>query len=272
MNFPAFFSETDLTHRPEPNARQRLGRVLLQDDEWHTEIQQLPNTPTLVRQLDQEGGYAITHVGRLLRADRGSFSMAATSAVMGDLHHFLSLARGAWTTPTLSVGFDEHGNRTVEEWGVRLDSPWEPRMSWFDKNHGEALVALYPGFISLLRDSNLGEPVRNALYWYLRSNRAGEGAGIDSGIILSQAALERLAVAYLKSKGISLSRKANAKEHLREMLRRFGIPTAIPAHLSNLYETKGENTWVDVPQAITKVRNEIVHPRALESRLAQGRK
>jgi len=104
---------------------------------------------------------------------------------------------------------------------MRLSTPWQSRLGWFDVHHGQTLGQVYPGFASLLRDGDLGDAAARALYWYLRSNRAGEGAGIDSGLLLSQAALERLAHDCLNKAGLATSGKA--AERIRRALRHLNL-------------------------------------------------
>ncbi|NEV02434.1 hypothetical protein [Bradyrhizobium uaiense] len=140
---------------------------------------------------------------------------------------------------------------------MRIGTPWESCRGWFDRNCGQALSVVYPGFCALLRDSVMGRAVNRTLYWYLRSNRGGDGSGIDSGIILSQAALELLASAYLEAQKIKMPARGRTADQLREVLRRLGIPVAIPDALAGLQEGQRQNCWQDGPEAITR----IMHPR-----------
>lgn len=258
MNFPAFLSQgdrgNDLLHQG-----RRLGRVFLEHEGWRVELQQLPEAKNLIKQLRAEGGFAITHVGRLTRTNGKTFWISQAETILGDLHQFLSFARGLWVPLVLPVGEDKAGNRVFEEWGCRLATGWEPRLSWFDDHNGQVLSELYPGFIDLLNDGCLGEAAKVALYWYLRSNRAGEGAGVDSGIILSQAALERLTVAYLSHSGQSTD--GRAAERFRRTFSGLKLPTSIPRKMAPLSTAARKCGWTDLPEAIVKVRNELVHPK-----------
>lgn len=264
MNFPAFFcagdESTDVIHENGAGGLQRLGRAIFSNADWYIEIQELPNTRSLVKELRAKGGYGITHVGRLTRQDDCAFAISAAERALQELHLFLSFARGLWTPLILPVGYDANGIRIFEEWSSPLGTPWEPRSSWFDEHHGESLGMLYRGFTTLQHDPQLGKPLAAALYWYLRSNRAGKGVGVDSGIILSQAALERLSTAYLAKAGLSTG--SNAADRLRRACRDLKLSTAIPKVASPIYSARRKGVWSDVPDAITKVRNELVHPTA----------
>ena len=278
MNFPAFLSQgpysADFLYEPKG---KRLGRAVLEHDGWQIELQTLPTAGDLIKQLRAEGGFAITHVGRLTHKNGSTFQASQAEEVLKDLHLFLSFARGLWVPLVLPVGEDEQGNRVFESWDRRLATAWEPRSAWFDERNGQTLAELFPGFINLLHDSRLGEAVRAALYWYLRSNRPGE-VGVDSGVILSQAALERLTTAYLprKKKKRKLAPDDNATCHFRRAFLDLGIPTDIPTDMEALSTGQSkhvwkdwkyqkdppEAVWTDLPEAVVKVRNDLVHAEA----------
>ena len=66
--------------------QQRLGRVMLSNADWNIEIQRLPSTTKLTEELNEKGGYAITHVGRLTRRDGRSFAISKAEQALGGLH------------------------------------------------------------------------------------------------------------------------------------------------------------------------------------------
>ncbi|PLP59177.1 hypothetical protein CYK37_11920 [Mesorhizobium loti] len=269
LNFPAFVClgepRTDFIHRDGPSQR-RLGRLVLNSDSWEVEIQELPQTARLTKQLKAEGGNAITHVIKVSRAGGKAFSIEALDRLINNLHRFLSFARGQWTSIFGPVGYDKKGQVVYESWGALLSTPHQSHVGWFDIHHGECLSQVYPGFLKILHDAQFGPAVSSALYWYLRSNRAGEGAGIDSGLILSQAALERLALAVLTANGAQIPRPA--AEKLRHACQLLKIPIALPP-ISELQKAKRVGDFTDGPDAIVTIRNELVHPtRRIKSRLA----
>ena len=240
--------------------QRRLGRVILKDSNWAIEIQALPQTNEIVDQLTLHGGHAITHVGRLERVDGGSFSINAANNALTHLQHFLSFARGQWCAPFGIVGTSTRGEILYEDWSQRLVSPWATPPSWFDDLNGQWLADCYPGFIRLLKDPSLGKSVADALYWYLRSNRGGEGAGVDGGLLLAQAALERLANAYLQK--TSLSASGYAAQRIRQMCEKLAIPIQLSKSTKNLRRARGQKTWIDGPGAISKIRNELIHAKS----------
>lgn len=264
-NFPNFLggesSSADFIYCTAAGGMKRLGNVILADPPWSIQLQAMVGTAKTIERLNSGGGYGITHVAELTRSDGSTFAADEAEDVLHKLYLFVSFARGAWAPVVLNAGFDTADNRVYENWGVQIGTPWESCRGWFDRNRGQALGAVYPGFCALLRDPMIGQAVSRTLYWYLRSNRGGDGPGIDSGIILSQAALELLASAYLESQKIKMPSRSRAADQLREALRQLGIPVAIPDALAGLKEGQRQSCWQDAPEAITRIRNELVHPK-----------
>lgn len=230
VNFPTFLSidegSENYVHRSENGGQRLMGEVILLGDQWRIEIQELPGSKAVQEELNERGGYGITHVGKLTRIDGNEFTCDAGEKALQHLYFFLSFARGAWTPPILCAGFNAEKAKVYEDWGIRIGTPWESRNGWFDTHRAGSLAQLYPGFISLILEPGMKAAVTNSLYWYFRSNRGGEGAGIDSGIVLSQAALERLSTSFHHKNNLVAPKKA--ADLLRETLERLQIPTKIP--------------------------------------------
>lgn len=260
LNFPEFYclggTKSDFQH-----ATRRLGRVVLRDLNWHIELQALPFTHVLVKQLKAEGGNAITHVARITRADGKVFTCKQLDSIVHDLQRFLSFARGAWTSVFGIVGYGRNGEELYEDWSQRIAAPWQVCRGWFDIHHGETLAVAFPGFVRLLHDPTLAKAGCAALHWYLLSNRAGEGAGVDGGLILSQAALEGLSMSLLSNAGITLSKNANAADRIRAACNHLKVDTAIPPSSETLRSWLKLGAFLDGPDAVTKLRNDLVHPK-----------
>ncbi|MBX3302273.1 MAG: hypothetical protein KF693_08655 [Nitrospira sp.] len=242
---------------------RRLGRVLLEHDGWEIEIQEVPDARRVIEILNTNGGNGITHVGKVRRRSGKTFTIDVLRRTMRDLHLFLSFARGSWTPVMLPVGFDKQGSKVFKEWGVPLGEGWKSCMTWFDDHHGEALAHLYSGFVTLLHDQAMGDAVSQALYWYLRSNKAGGGVGPDGGLILSQAALERLACAYLAKHNLPTNGKMG--EVLARACKDIGLSRSlpIPKSLRKLHNTNRslKGKWRHGLHALVDIRNELVHPQ-----------
>lgn len=149
LNFPEFFSlgegSTDFEHSAS-GTRSRLGRVLFADGAWSIEIQALPGTSQLVKRLKAEGGSAITHVGRLARADGRPFTILAAERALRDLHQFLSFARGLWTAIFVSLESTQTAIPSMKTGGcacrLRGNPGAEGSMSITGSHWGKSIPAL----------------------------------------------------------------------------------------------------------------------------------
>lgn len=263
LNFPNFVcltaNSTDIWHKRADSGR-RLGRAVLAHDGWTIEFQAVPDITDAIAELKKSGGNAVTHVLRIQRTDGKRFTIRSAERVMNDIYEFLSFARGSWTSVFGWVGFSTANTVAYENWGMRLATSWESSSGWFDIHHGEVLTDVYSGFVALRHNPTFGKAARTALYWYLRSNRAGNGAGIDGGLILSVAALEGLATTYLSAAGINLGKKPSTADKVRAACNHLKIPTAIPSPSKRLRGGRRSGAWKDGPEAIARIRNELVHP------------
>jgi len=69
---------------------------------------------------------------------------------------------------------------------------------------------------------------------------------------------------YLVKSTSTISRsqfkKQNAETNIRTLLAALGIPVVIPSSLSELDAEAARRGWCDGVQAITSIRNDLVHP------------
>ena len=261
LNFHDFFCDS-LSVEVKPNSFIRVDRVVLDTEGWRITISAHRATRDLIKELEDIGGYAITHVGLIERPDGGAFAPADAKSILAALQHFLSFARGFWTSPVLPVAFGAGGQRIWEQWGVGLSEPWHTVRSWFDHQHGALLREVFPGFLGRWQSELWQKPIREAIYWYLASNTASRGT--DVGIILTQAGIELLAWVYaVQEKGLISGQgfeKLWASDQMRLLLSSLRIPLEIPSHLERLTALASERQWEDGPHALTALRNSIVHP------------
>ena len=105
----------------------------------------------------------------------------------------------------------------------------------------------------------LQDRVRVALYWYLRSN---ESSNPYSGIVLTQAAVERLAREVLSDQEwCSLQGKGETGKRIRAALGNVGIDCALPVacgELRTLADAEG-------PRVLVDIRNDLVHSAAAKN-------
>ncbi|MFM9959634.1 MAG: hypothetical protein ACKV2Q_00205 [Planctomycetaceae bacterium] len=245
--------------------------VSLKADGWNVAISATPKTTELTKRLKAEGGFIITHVGKIERDDGSCFSSQEISEFFPCLHYFLSFTLGCWAGVAFPVGFDVDGSRVFEQWGLPMasDGPWNGNYSWFDSHHGEILPQVFPGFVALWKSDLWHTPLTEALYFYLGACSGSVEIGVDSGLILAQTALERIAWTYcvqdrkMVSKEAFKPRGLSAANKLRLLVSSLGIPLSIPSSLPVLSAAPKASPsikWQDGLDAITGIRNAVVHP------------
>ena len=272
FNFPKFSGPEDYilaTGKPSLQGAKACGRVVLKAYGWKITFAATDRTDTIEKSLEAQGGYALTHMGQIVREDGSTFASEQLDDLLECLAYFLSFAFGCWTGVALPVGFDTEGKRVFEQWGISKTAAgaWSGARSWFDIQHGEFLSQVFPGFMSLWKNELWQKPLTYAIYWYLGACDRGVGIGVDTGLILAQTALELLAWTHcvqdrkMVSPAAFKQRGLSAADKLRLLASSLGIPKEIPPSLSALSALHGKpaKKWEDGMDAITSIRNSLVH-------------
>lgn len=261
VNFPRFFGRGDEFRQDTNGSRSRHGRVQVAAGPWRIEFTECDSFADILDELDSSCGFAITHRGRIVRLDQGQIDTEEACLLLRALDDFFSFFRGARCSVALVRAVFADDEVVWERWGCRRVDPWQRRSgsSWFDLHHGHTLGEAFPGFWTVYSGSSEHRSaLHQALYWYLRSETHQAG-GVDGGLILLQAALERLAHTFYRP------RKGLTTPWLRDALMQRQIPTGIPSGSAALkayvksVAKKGEVT--DGVFAVTRLRNNAVHPR-----------
>lgn len=259
LNFPQFLG------------RGKEANEIRTDEDgcWSIELYECDRLRDVLEELDDTRGFAPTHRGRIVRTDGGRVETREAARLLRALDSFLSFARGACCSVALVRALDANDRVVWEQWGCRRVDPWNRwNSSWFDCHHGHVLAQAFPGFwrvYSGCRDKR--RALHEAIYWYLRSDASQ--SGVDGGLILLQAALERLAHTFLRPK----QGREQTAEWLRKALTCRQIPVKLPVALEALGEyvdrvVKNDETG-DALFAVTRLRNNSVHPRK-DSRVPDG--
>jgi hypothetical protein len=232
----------------------------LKSENWIVELENI--IPDPFNELTQKGGYGLTHVGCFYRSDGVKFDGKTAGIMWSCLHNFFTFSRGFFCSPILLVGYDEKDQKVWEQFNSPRDKYWNS-ITWFDQHHCEQLAQLFPVFLEKCEDERWGETIGKIIYWYARSNNLTK-SGLDTGIILTQIAIERLAYEYsVNVKGLIESngfKNLKASDKFRILLASLDIPLAIPESLTGIKQAAGDYKYVDGPHAITEIRNSLVHP------------
>lgn len=254
VNFPDFLRQLDGT--------TWRNHMILSDGEYEFDISASSNQDEVFNGLKAEGGYGITHWVSITKTSGHPIEFEEAEAELYKLHTFLSFARGSWVGLLAPRGVSEAGDILWTEWGERIVSEWQTQTSWWDRHNAQALESAYPGFSDRWNEEYWRDVISTAIYWYLRSNSAGAGAGVDGGVILTQAALEKVAWSRLVEEWKSLSGKGFgrlfASDQLRLLLSGMHVPLSIPPAMTGLSALGTGQKW-DGPRAFTECRNELVH-------------
>jgi len=247
--------------RPEgKELKTWAGRWSIEADPWKITIDEIEDCSDLRKQLEREGGYAVTHAGRLERIDGSSSSLREAEQVLDGLRCFLGFCRGMWCGPVFPTYFaDGRSSNSLAPWHL---TRWRHVGSWFPRfgplSHFSPAVAR---FLALWADEDWRGPIQHYIWWYIEANLA---ATLESAIVKIQAALELMGWLVLVEQDHVISadgfNKLPASDKIRLLLTHLDIPITIPDHLANL---KGHAKSIQEDTgagAFVFLRNAIVHP------------
>jgi hypothetical protein len=250
------------------------GRISLVSSQWKIKIDSLSPKirKKLFTSLRIDGGFAITNVGQIERIDKDHFSIEEVEDCLKALWYFLSFLRGAWVGLILPIGFDRNHNKVWEKWSSQKISPFSDSMSWFSRQDTRRdLDVMFSRFMDYWSDSSFQETLMLVIHWYVESNL--QSGAVEGSILMAQAAYELLF--EVKSNSNSNSTRISAEKKLKEILLWAKLPikgTEIPSDegkLSSLmsFVSATENQVFNIPQAITRVRNKLTHPKSKNTQL-----
>jgi hypothetical protein len=127
------------------------SRFYLEVEGWKLTLDRLETTKNNAELLDAEGGFAITHIGRLERSDGETFSGITARDFLEIFRHFLSFSRGLGVPIILLVGYDTDGNQIWNYWQSSGGDSWRRVESWFPATEPKCLAEIFPGFVSWWR-------------------------------------------------------------------------------------------------------------------------
>jgi hypothetical protein len=273
FNFPNFYgsSERSLVHRNESGSitkSSRLGFIQAELDGWAFEITALEDTDRREKELKSTGGFVLTHIVLIRRANGSPFSEKELKSIINTLQLYLSFVGGAWAALGMVVAFDRKGECAWESWGFNSARRGPIRLgnTCFDRMHGDWISDRIHGFGRIYHNPVWKVPLRDSLYWYMVAN-SREEIGTEGAIIMAQTALELLAWNHcvvdkkIVSKVAFQHRGLPAADKFRIFFSTLQIPLEIPDTLKKL-NSRPAKKWVDAMALITDVRNSLVHPES----------
>ena len=251
LNLKRFFGKNDQWVDIDEISR-RLGVAKLEAGCWRIEITESLSLDDDRKILKQESGCAVTHTGSIKCENGKFFSVQEAENLLKGLQTFLSFASGSACGLTLVNAVDENGREESLMWGSTYVEPWsENKHSWLPlSDGGDSLSEVFPKYWDLFTGNEWNDTIRRAIDWYLNGN----SGAIHVGIVLAQAALESL------SHRINQKKVRPVAKALRLALQKQRTGDGIPPSCGFLKAAAKQEKWQDGPEAITKIRNEIVHP------------
>lgn len=240
-----------------------IGRLTLRSTDWNITLDAIEDMDQVKKQLDRRSGFAITHIGKLEKCDKRSFSREEAINLLDALSWYISFATGRWTGPCLPTGFDSEMNQQWIDWSYSRTVSCRWRPTWLDENTGNQFSEPYPGFWKLWNKGGWSAIIKLAIHYYIEAN--SQAGSIEGSIALTQLAFELLASSILVEEHKWLSTdgysKLQAADTIRLLLKWAGIPSDIPADQIELNKlAKQSSDITDGPTAICHIRNKIIHP------------
>ena len=253
LNFPRFYGSQDRWIEVE-TGEARASHVKLEASGWCVEITEVVGMDDVLKELNRDRGYGFTYDGVITRMDGATFSVEEVDSLLETLRMFLSFVRGKYCSLALVEGEDELGERTWVRWGAHHVESWKTGRAWILKNPGGNIMAeLFPKFVSLFESGDQpGKTLARAIDWYLQSNESAPHVGL----ILTEAALELLSYHVLgRPRGTG---NESIRKYVENALMKLKVESNVPQECNELWKLQN---WGSGPHAITKIRNDLVHPR-----------
>ncbi len=253
INFPSLWGAQDI-HRPtSENSSIVVQRIRLRADPWSIEFTGVDSLMSLDSRMRRVGGSSITHAGSITRVDGNDFTRYELKDVLEALHLFLSFVRGSYCGLAFLSGQNSQRKTVWKQWGTRKVEPWHgPLSTWVHPTESEMLSKVFDGFWQRFTDPAWRDTVSQVLQWYLRSNEISEP---EVGVILTQAALERL------SNATNDQVTGSTGDWIAAAVKKARIDLQIPSQCQELKIIAERHTWMHGPHALVAMRNDLVHPK-----------
>jgi hypothetical protein len=224
-------------------------------DKWKIRLCQIDQSSPCHEGLGEDTVNIFSHIVTVTRIDGNGFSLSEAEGFLRTFRDLIAFANGIPTFAGLSIGRSRDGNVVYREWSAPTSIEGGGRYSWIDVTIGSSFEEFIPSFFKLAESDQYGNACSEAIYWYLQSNAGGVAHGVDGGLILSHAALHRLSLSVLERGS------TNAASDIRDAASKLGVPLSIPKELKACQAGKRKGIWSDTPDAINKMRNDLIHPR-----------
>jgi hypothetical protein len=272
MNLPDYNGNTILRHIGNDGSMTWApGRLTLEVDGWSITLDGRPGNGCLFKEDVGLARYVLTHVMELRRPDGTSFDVESARRVIEALRLSLSFAAGRWVAPTLSVGFDATGGEAWRWWVTPICAPYEKTGSpIISPIVFSDLETFLKASVAKLHDGNAANTTRFQMQLATQTSNLGF---VENRIFSAFPAIENLSWetfvlgGLVPKKDFEDSKVWPTARRLRELLVRAQIPVDVDEkRLPALHQLAAEK-GLDGPEAVTWVRNRLIHPKDPHDRL-----
>lgn len=168
------------------------GRMSTTGGGWSVTVDQHPRADQVFSDLDERGGYRVTHMARLMRTDGSLFDARDALADAHGVAAAYSFAAGHRCAPVLLAGSAGCTVMWAEASHPSAD-PWTDRVRWTDPTNMHAqLVSVVSGWLDQWSDPSQRLVLRLALGYHLGASNGSPAdmavlAGIAGLVLLSEA-------------------------------------------------------------------------------------
>ncbi|MFF5967689.1 hypothetical protein ACFY64_28975 [Streptomyces collinus] len=206
--------------------------------------------------------YVMTHVMEARRADGGEFSVSAVKELIECMRVCLSFGFGRWVSPALPVGFDGSDQVVWEHWAAPICDPFASVGSgWLYRGSSSDVISLIGRGMSAFRDASRPGITRFQMCLAVQAVSSGF---LEQRVLAAAPALEHLAWSNLvlgQKMTADEYRDCYAEDRLRYLLQEAGVPVQIDSALLPGLASFARTRNIDGPTAVTRVRNNLVHPQ-----------
>lgn len=238
-------------------------RTVIEAGPWELTLDRVGDYEEIAREARLRRSGATTHMGRIRQTDGRAFTWTEVQHALEALRFVMSFAAGHHVAPMFATGLDGQGKVAVEEWGDYKRDPMAGVIAWSSAFiRRNALGDLWPIALDHWQYPRVRRMLNVALGMYLD---AQTGRNLETRLVSAQAGLELLAWEQLTQppEGLDPEKvdKKPAPWRLRKLLGRMAVDATVPTTLT---ETRGQLPGHDGPQAVSTIRNGVVHPKGLD--------
>lgn len=236
------------------------NRIFAAENDWTLTIDAIEvpgrsDNSDPIEQVENAGGFIMTHTGILKHTDKSDFALADGIDCLQAMYFLTSFMRGAWCGPILARGINKD-NEIVWQDGVdpRL-TPWAFTHVCLDPSSSDSIEKLFRNFMMKWREE--GDAIKSLVQWYVEASL--NAGGTEGSIVLVHTALELLANLTNYSKP--------AYKKIRSLVKEISIDADLNDKQENLKQIYNSNKYPlksdkwDGPKIFSELRNAIVHDK-----------